>query len=211
MAVPGSGTISLWGLAKEKTNDNYSDGISIGTWRSNNESNVSLTRITTGVIGVFDTTNNTSVLKPNNSVPHAMSEWYGYDHDTPPLNACQYTGTMYAIPILGSPTSSAYTHDQSYKAISVGYQQRYNHSSWSTAYIHQCAGSNFTIGNNIYSTNSKKGSLVKYYKTGWRAYGLPGKNWSPGNAPSSNNINAVYDSGAETYNIERVVWYGIDQ
>ena len=78
MAVPSSGSLSLFGLAKEKTHDNYGSTIPVGTWQDNFFDYASLTDATTGA-GNYDPTNTNSSNKPDNTTPHKMSEWYGYD------------------------------------------------------------------------------------------------------------------------------------
>ena len=78
MAVPSSGAISMAGLAAEKLNNDYED--------ADFDDTISLTDL---VLGGDDNgsheewpaTNSNSASKPNTSAPHAMSEWYGYDHD----------------------------------------------------------------------------------------------------------------------------------
>jgi len=79
MAVPGSGTLSMLGLSKEKVHDNYSSssGITnpISMYDLVNGGN------TNGSGNSYDTTNQQSSSRPDTTVPHAFSEWYGYDHD----------------------------------------------------------------------------------------------------------------------------------
>lgn len=351
MAVPSSGSLSLWGLAKEKTHDNYGNTIPIGTWQSYFFPNVSLSDATTGA-GDYDGTNQNSSSKPNGTTPHQMSEWYGYDHDASPptggsancleivdhnftqpgtqtgcsistalagatggvnpgggqntpvtrfaryqnntgqsvsynlrvyrndntqcdffvykgagissnsgysttnqtlvhthssgyntftgtLNSttelllifvskpnssqtryasfdrfyisgqCASSGNMQAVLILGSGASSAYTYtgtSGNSNARNAGINQRFNSSSWSTAYIHQCAGSSWYIGNNIYQTNGTSGSKVVFGQTGWRAGAYPqSSNWQYLGYPGNNNIIlSFYDSGSQTYNIENI-------
>ena len=79
MAVPSSGTLSMNGLHKEKTIDNYSGFGSVPSF-------VSLFDLVHGGnikgSGVsYETTNTNSAYYPNTTVPHGMSEWYSYDHD----------------------------------------------------------------------------------------------------------------------------------
>ena len=71
MVIPSSGTISLAGIKNEVDEDDYTAGESY--------TNISLT-------GIVDETdlNANSASAPNQSTPHAMSEWYGYDHDAAP-------------------------------------------------------------------------------------------------------------------------------
>ena len=78
MAVPSSGAISLTGLAGEKLNDDYGD--------QDFDDVISLTDLvlggnTNGSHESWEATNANSTSKPDTSAPHAMSEWYGYDHD----------------------------------------------------------------------------------------------------------------------------------
>jgi hypothetical protein len=71
MVIPSSGAISLAGIKNEVDEDDYTAGESY--------TNISLT-------GIVDETdlNANSASAPNQSTPHAMSEWYGYDHDAAP-------------------------------------------------------------------------------------------------------------------------------
>lgn len=351
MAVPSSGSLSLWGLAKEKTHDNYGNTIPIGTWQGIFFPNVSLSDATTGA-GNYDGTNQNSSSKPNGTTPHQMSEWYGYDHDASPptggsancleivdhnftqpgtqtgcssstalagatggvnpgggqntpvtrfaryqnntgqsvsynlrvyrndntqcsfkvykgagissnsgysttnqtlvhthssgyntftgtLNSttelllifestsgssqtryasfdqfyvggqCASSGTMTPVLIFGSGGSTAFTYTGSngkYNARNAAIGQRFNSSSWSTAYIHQCVGSQWTIGNNIYQTNSTSGNKVVHGQTGWRAGAYPqSSGWQSSGYPGNNNtILSFFDSGVQTYNIENI-------
>ena len=78
MAVPSSGPISMLGLAREKVYDNYSS-------TSTPTAPYSLLDLTTASDSVMniaiDATNTNSPSYPNNTAPHAMSEWRSYDHD----------------------------------------------------------------------------------------------------------------------------------
>jgi hypothetical protein len=101
--------------------------------------------------------------------------------------ACSYNGTMYAVPLLGSGSSTGYQWTNQYSAWSNGYQQRYNSSSWSTAYIHQCAGSSWTIGNTVYQTNSSAGSEVAFNGTAWRCGAYPSTSYTNYGYPGGDN------------------------
>ena len=81
MAVPSSGTLHLSKIANEKHFDNYDQAqlptppyslTDISTSGNSNGSGVS-----------FDATNtaNAATDRPDGSTPHAMSEFYNYDHD----------------------------------------------------------------------------------------------------------------------------------
>ncbi len=86
MAVPSSGSITMYGLAREKHHDDYSTNqnilipISMYDLVKGGDTNGS------GVS--YDVTTQASSSKPNTSAPHSMSEWYGYDHDA-------ISGTIY--------------------------------------------------------------------------------------------------------------------
>ena len=82
MAVPSSGTLSLFNIAKEMELNNYSNTIPISTYNSYYATPISLGNMSTGA-GGFDAinTSNSSSNRPNGSVPHNMSEFYAYDHD----------------------------------------------------------------------------------------------------------------------------------
>ena len=84
MAVPSSGEISLWGIAKEMEIDDYNNSIPISTYNYYYATPISLTNMSTGA-GGFDAieTNNSSANRPNGTAPHAMSEFYSYNHDEP--------------------------------------------------------------------------------------------------------------------------------
>ena len=69
MVTPSSGTISLIGIKNEVDEEDYDAG-------EEEYTNISLTNLATQT-----TFNTNSGSVPNSSTPHAMSEWYGYDHD----------------------------------------------------------------------------------------------------------------------------------
>ena len=76
MAVPDSGTeLSLLAIYNELAENDYGSGTS--------RSNVSLTNLSTGGNPPNETINvgNAPSNRPDGSVPHAMSEFYSYDHD----------------------------------------------------------------------------------------------------------------------------------
>ena len=85
MAVPSSGTITLFGIAKELELNNYSNTIPIGTYQQYYSTPISLKNMSTGA-GGFDPINtaNSSANRPNGSTPHSMAEFYSYDHDYSP-------------------------------------------------------------------------------------------------------------------------------
>lgn len=72
MAVPSSGALSMRGIRNELYNNNYNASISF--------TNVSLNTMSTGGNGTINTANSSS-NRPDGSTPHAMSEFYSYNHD----------------------------------------------------------------------------------------------------------------------------------
>jgi len=80
MAVPSSGPISLYAIANEVDGGDYDEAAFQGA--------VSLTDFSTGA-GDATAINqsNASANRPNGSVPHAMSEFYSYDHDFNPFSS----------------------------------------------------------------------------------------------------------------------------
>ena len=73
MAVPSSGSLSLFGIYKELTTNTY-------TTTYDGANNIS---IRLASIGTYSTINaaNAATDRPDGSTPHAMSEFYNYDHD----------------------------------------------------------------------------------------------------------------------------------
>lgn len=89
MAVPSSGSLSLFSIAKEVHLDNYNNTVpapgSGGTnWSQLGYPSISLGNMSTGA-GGFDAINSASSSKPDGSAPHSMSEFYSYDHDASSL------------------------------------------------------------------------------------------------------------------------------
>ena len=73
MAVPNSGNeLSLLGIRREVGANNYNS--------SNTYTDISLEDLSEGTVDALNTANNSSNM-PDGSEPHAMSEWYSYDHD----------------------------------------------------------------------------------------------------------------------------------
>ena len=99
MAVPSSGPISLRGIINE---------IDDGVYDSDSfQCAMSLTDFSTGA-GDASAINqsNASANRPNGSVPHAMSEFYSYDHDFNPFSnvIADFTISSGIPPSIGSYT-----------------------------------------------------------------------------------------------------------
>ena len=80
MAVPSSGVLSLYAIANEIDGGDYDEEAFQGA--------VSLADFSSGE-GDGDTINqsNASANRPDGSAPHAMSEFYSYDHDFNPFSS----------------------------------------------------------------------------------------------------------------------------
>jgi len=119
MAVPGSGSLSLFSIANEKLSNDYNDG-------DDGSGPYSLRDITLGgpttVNGEdYDVTNGFSPYHPNNEVGYNMSEFYNYDHDytAPACNIAYQTGGQgtFNFPInLGTGTGIVTIEYQAYTA-----------------------------------------------------------------------------------------------
>ena len=72
MAVPSSGQLSLLAIKNEIDESDYTAGVSY--------SNVSLKNLSDGTDDTINTDND-AADRPDGSAPHAMSEFYSYDHD----------------------------------------------------------------------------------------------------------------------------------
>jgi len=84
MAVPSSGnSLSMLGIFSEKNENDY------GAANIDGESNISLRGLSSNSFSDTSTGGNinlnaNSTNKPDQSAPHSMSEFYGYDHDAAP-------------------------------------------------------------------------------------------------------------------------------
>lgn len=77
MAVPGSGTLTLFGIAQERLYGTYGSGII-----SNPILMTDL--INGGGLNSFPALNTSSPSVPGTSTPYGMSEWYGYEQNSGP-------------------------------------------------------------------------------------------------------------------------------
>jgi len=73
MALPSSGQISFSDIGQELLSDPAAE-----------------VSITNAIEGVYGTINTASASFPNDEQPHAISEWYGYDHDAASYNNSRY-------------------------------------------------------------------------------------------------------------------------
>ena len=95
MAVPSSGVLSLFGIANEiddgdYTSDSFQDPISLEHFSTGGEATIN--------------TANASDDRPDGSAPHSMSEWYAYEHGFNPFSSVIANFTISAA-IGGLPTT----------------------------------------------------------------------------------------------------------
>lgn len=122
MAAPSTGSISLYGIAKELELNNYYNTVPISTYNSYYATPISLKNMSTGA-GGFDpiNTGNPSTQRPDGLAPHSMDEFRGYDHDynpgtTPSVSTssatwtCKNNGALNMVGIVNtSPSGHATT------------------------------------------------------------------------------------------------------
>ena len=88
MAVPSSGAISLAGIRAE---------LATNTYNASATTTASLEDCSDGTVATINT-DNASADRPDGSAPHAMSEFYAYDHDLSSFNdniSFDFDGTNY--------------------------------------------------------------------------------------------------------------------
>lgn len=88
MAVPSSGSLSLFGIAKEVKLNDYDNTIPVSTFQQYQANPISLGDMSTGG-GSFPNINTSNPIsdRPDGSQPHKMSEFYAYDQDLVVLDA----------------------------------------------------------------------------------------------------------------------------
>ena len=78
MAVPSSGALSLFGIANEIDDEDYTSDSFQGP--------ISLEHFSTGGEATINTAN-ASDDRPDGNTPHSMSEWYAYEHEFNPFSS----------------------------------------------------------------------------------------------------------------------------
>ena len=78
MAVPSSGVLSLFGIANEIDDEDYTSDSFQGP--------ISLEHFSTGGEATINTAN-ASDDRPDGNTPHSMSEWYAYEHGFNPFSS----------------------------------------------------------------------------------------------------------------------------
>lgn len=113
--VPSSGALSISGLAKEKDKDDYNHSSAPTTPYSLTDLAVGGNSNGNGFSVESTNTNNCSSDRPDSSTPHAMSEWYYYDHDKP-----NSTITFSTSSSVGNADSTSWSSFTAYSQITNG-------------------------------------------------------------------------------------------
>ena len=120
MAVPNSGQLSLNSIYNELDDNDYAGGTI--------NSNVSLKNLSTGGNPPNETinTDNDAADRPNGSAPHAMSEFYSYDHDVTAVWTATWivrhsdiSGSKWAAPTPSNTMPSQTVQDQLLVTVSL--------------------------------------------------------------------------------------------
>lgn len=172
MAVPGSGELSLQKLAKEKVLENYNSTSSVQG--EIHLADLALGGNEYGSQTYYDETNNNSSSKPNESMPHSMSEWYSYDHDA--IGGFNNPGIF----TLKYSTSSSAACGASTVTVYVFYYQDW----WKTSPITSA------LGVDIYSSSA----LTSYASAGWYSDGNKKRYWDGNGSWGSPVVCAVTSS-----------------
>ena len=105
MAVPGSGSLSLGGLAFEKLEDEYAQGLPAAIDSSYGPfslRDVTQGGDTYGGAEDYDATNQQSPSHPDNAATFRMGEFYAYDHDFQAIPCNKAMDVVFIIDYTGS-------------------------------------------------------------------------------------------------------------
>ena len=112
MAVPSSGAISMAGIGTEVKSNAYNPSAT-GT-------------VTLGSLANNTTINTNSASVPDSEPPHAMSEWYGYDHDAAP----SFTNNQAVSKTTSTGTSNAITFTDTDDTFNITGSDNWSISFW---------------------------------------------------------------------------------
>lgn len=134
MAVPSSGSLSLFGIAKEVKLNDYNNTIPPSTF-TQYQATISLGQMSTSGGNYPDINeSNPSSDRPDGSTPHAMSEFYSYDQDLVPIGPAFY---MTNSSVVGS--TAAYACNYIFGGTYYG-----------SIYYHDGSGSTPVVGDTVY-------------------------------------------------------------
>lgn len=191
MAVPSSGALSMLGIRREISNSNYN--------ATSTYSNISLQDMSTGTNGAINTYNSVA-NRPDGSTPHAMSEFYAYDHDYNPVDfsatlttgVTTYYGSVFSGYRTGFPTTNGTLSNTSFNGYTIA---NFSHldGSGGTDYIELT----FTSGrpssfSNITINSTSYGSSSSWYTAGSNSWRYNTSTNPFGSANTINSITAQY-------------------
>lgn len=136
MAVPSSGSLSLFGIAKEVKLSNYNNTIPPTTFVQY-QATISLGQMSTSGGNYPDiNTSNSSSDRPDGETPHTMSEFYSYDHDLVPVGPAFY---MTNAGVVATSATAAYACNYIFGG-----------SYYASIYYHDGNGSTPVVGDTVY-------------------------------------------------------------
>ena len=147
MAVPSSGSLSLFGIYKELTTNTY-------TTTYDGANNISIRLASIGTYGTINI-NNAAADRPNGSPPHAMSEFYNYDHDIVTLTSFSSSINSNFFGVCSEPITATYYHDGSFTYPDVG-DTVYSNSSGSS-YL---SSGYYKLGSGDFMNVGSSGSVI---------------------------------------------------
>ena len=151
MAVPASGAISLAKIRDELENNNYNNSLYGYTSAA-----TSLASASNGTYGTINT-NNASADRPDGSTPHAMSEFYSYDHDKAAAFTWNSTlGEVYGPTLRMIEDAEDRDGSTSYAGarIRVNWNSNGTHTTQFQDYSNETAGSSFSSGGSMSPTGT---------------------------------------------------------
>ena len=192
MAVPSSGTLSMLGIRREISNSNYN--------ATTTYSNISLSDMSTGVNGSINTYNS-SADRPDQSQPHAMSEFYSYDHDYNPVDysatlttgVTTYLGSLFSGYRTGFPTTNGTLSNTSFNGYTIANFSHLDGSS-GTDYIEITftSGRPSSFTDITINSTSYGGSSGSWYTAGSNSWRYNTSTNPFGSANTINSITAQY-------------------
>jgi len=196
MAIPSSGTISLAGIRAE---------LATNTYNASATTTASLEDCSDGTVATINT-GNASSDRPNGSAPHAMSEFYAYDHDLSTFNdnkSFDFDGTndyLTRSPISGLETTgsvSAWVKLDSMSANGFIFQIREEEGTNNQIILLWNNGSGVIRGNVKFAgtTNVVDSGSGLENDGNWHHVVLT---WMSGSRTAANNITRIYIDGSQT-------------
>jgi hypothetical protein len=192
MAVPSSGTLRLASIRNEIENNVYE-----ATYTASATSLASASNGTYGSINTY----NSSANRPDGSTPHAMSEFYAYDHDYNPVDysatlttgVTTYLGSVFSGYRTGFPTTNGTLSNTSFNGYTIANFSHLDGSS-GTDYIEITftSGRPSSFTDITINSTSYGGSSGSWYTAGSNSWRYNTSTNPFGSANTINSITAQY-------------------